>query len=239
MTNLSVYSLVGAGGTGSFLFPALLRFLENHHHNQGTDFMLQVLDGDHFTADNRVRQLFDGNYVDENKANTLVAQHGTDKTVALPEYLGTDNMEKRIQDGDYVLIAADNFPVRSKIEKRGLELPNITVINGGNESYDGSCQIWMRRGGKNITPPLSHMHPEIHAGGDDRAEMDCMVAAQLPGGEQTIIANLASATMMLNALRLSLEWDANHDNIPFHELFFDLNTGKMRPADWRKVEGWQ
>ena len=239
MTDLRVYSLIGAGGTGSFLFPALLRFLENYHGNQGQDFMLQVLDGDHFTPNNRERQLFEGRYVDENKANTVVAMHGTDKTVALPEYLGDDNIEKRIQDGDYVLIAADNFPVRSKIEKRGLELDNITVINGGNESYDGSCQIWMRRDGKNITPPLSHMHPEIHAPGDDRAEMDCMMAAQLPGGEQTIIANLASATIILNAVRLALEWERDHDNIPFHELFFDLNSGKMRPADWRKVEGWQ
>lgn len=246
MTDPHVYTLLGAGGTGSFLYPALLRYLETHHSTRGEDWILQVLDGDHFTPENFARQLFEGRYVDENKANAIVAQHSAairGKVYALPEYLGDENIEARVADGDTILIAVDNYPVRSKIEQRGQALQNLTVINGGNEKSDGSCQIWMRRNGKNITPPMSHMHDEIHRPGVDRAAIDCMAAAALPGGEQTIIANLMSATTMLNGLRLTHGWEANlatHlQDIPFHEIFFDLDTAKMRTADWRKIEGWE
>lgn len=239
-----VYSLVGAGGTGSFLLPALIRYLETHHGNRGEQYTLQVIDGDHFTTENFARQLFDGRYTEENKAVAAVAQnntasirHGT--LFAFAEYLGDENIADLIQDHDTILIAADNYPVRSKIEHAGLRLDNVTVINGGNESYDGSCQLWLRRDGKNLTPPLSHMHDEIHRPGVDRAELDCMAAAALPGGGQTIIANLMSATLILNTLRRAHDWINNHEDPAFHEIHFDMNTAKMRTADWRKIGGWQ
>lgn len=240
MQNLSVYSLIGAGGTGSLLYPALLRYLENYHRNQATPYVLQLIDGDHFNPDNFDRQVFEGRYVDENKANAVVAQYGLDpeRHLAIPEYLGDENIAKYVRDGDTVLIAADNYTVRHKIEQAGNALQNLTVLNGGNEMYDGSCQIWLRRDGRNVTPPLSHMHPEIAPSDEDRAALDCLAAAALPGGEQTIIANLMSATTLLNALRLSQQFARNPTEIAFHEIFFDLNTAKMRPADWRKVEGW-
>lgn len=235
-----IYSLIGAGGTGSFLYPALLRYLENYHGNRNEQFVIQVIDGDHFTADNHERQLFEGRYVDENKANAIVAQHASRHGLAIAEYLGDTNIDDLIRDGDTVIIAADNYPVRSKIESHGKTLENLTVLNGGNEKFDGSCQVWVRRDGLNITPPMSHMHDEIHRPGVDRAAIDCIEAAALPGGEQTIIANLMSATTLLNALRHAHEWeDKDPSEIPFHEIFFDLNTAKMRTADWRKIGNWQ
>ncbi len=90
---------------------------------------------------------------------------------------------------------------------------------------------------------MSQGHPELLR--DDKrdpANMTCEAIANIPGGEQTIIANMMSATMMLNAVRTVHEWenDATQPayepsaSIPIparkihEEVFFDLNAFAMR-----------
>jgi hypothetical protein len=242
------YILVGAGGTGSLLFPPLMRYLPTHH---GDDpFIVAIIDGDNVEASNLTRQMFTGNYVDENKATALARLYGSEATTrAIPEFLGEDNLERRIRDGNTVMICADNFDVRRRIEKRALELENCTVINGGNETTEGSLQIFVRRGGVNVTPPLSWRHPEIlRPSPYDPSVLSCAQRAELPGGGQTIIANMMSATHILNALTRLHAWEANPDlvdEIPglnraplaWHELHFDLETGNARSYDQR-TDGW-
>ena len=151
-------------------------------------------------------------------------------------------MARYIQDGDTVLICVDNMTVRKRIEEHVLTLDNAVVINGGNEKYDGSVQLWVRKGGRNITPRLSYLHPEVQvAEGADRAAMTCAQAAALPGGEQTIIANLQSATWMLTALwRYHYQMHVTIDNEPkaatWTELQFDPIHGKVDHIDWRYPE---
>ena len=242
MTHTPTYTLIGAGGTGSILFSPLVRYLETYYRGQPvlTGYNLQVIDGDEIERKNLERQLFAEPAIGFSKAEALVASLGFEpalgKLFTFNEFLGADNIAKRIRDGDTVLIAVDNYSLRALVEKHGLTLDNLTVINGGNEATDGSCQLWVRRAAKNLTPPLSHGHPEIaYKGADDRAEMSCEARSKLPGGEQTIIANMQSATTMLNVLRL-------HHNVGVpkqgHEVHFDLNTLAMRPDDLRGLEGW-
>lgn len=237
---LKAYHLIGAGGTGSILFEPLDRFLASFHGNRNEQYIIAVHDGDHVEHKNLERQLFSGRQVDENKANALVARHPQAAATAIPHYLDDKNWDERMRDGDTILIAVDNFPVRAMIERRGADFDNLTVINGGNESTDGSVQIWIRRGGVDLTPRMSFDHPELLADGPNRAAMTCEEVAQLPGGEQTIVANMMSATQMLNALRLVLE-DEQLDSdiaITWTEAFFDLNTGNAKGFDKRKIEGW-
>lgn len=227
--------LIGAGGTGSLLYEPLVRFLSSWHRNRDATFVLGVIDGDDVEPHNLDRQMFGGNVVGGPKAHGLTERpipNIVGEIHALAEYLGKDNIADRIHDGDIVLIAADNYPVRSHIEKHVSTLQNATVINGGNETHDGSIQIWIRRDGKNVTPPISFLHDEIHAPGEDRAEMTCAAISQMIGGEQHIVANMMSATMMLNALRLVLD----ETEITWHEAHFDLDIGRMRPYDYRTHE---
>ena len=240
MTAKTTYTLLGAGGTGSILFPSLLRYLETYHRHRDEEFYLQVIDGDAIEPHNLDRQLFADPTVGDNKAEALVhtstfdPPHG--KLFPVPKFLGKENVGKLVRDTDVVLIAVDNYSARALIEERGKELDNIVVINGGNESTDGSCQLWVRREGKNITPPMSHCHPEIqYKGTNDRAAMSCEARAKIKGGEQTIIANMASALAMLNMLRLHHQADVPKGG---HEVYFDLDTLAMRPEDLRGVEGW-
>ena len=71
------YILVGAGGTGSFLFPALLRYLESYHSNREERFTLTVIDGKEVAATKLHRQLFFGRYAGNPKATALVASRGS------------------------------------------------------------------------------------------------------------------------------------------------------------------
>lgn len=226
------YILVGAGGTGSILFPALLRYLESYHGNRDEQFTLTVIDGKEVAASKLHRQLFFGRYAGNPKATALVEQYDADpKTViAVPRYLDDTNI-KGIRENAVVLIAADNFPVRARIEEHAKTLANVTVINGGNEMTDGSLQVYVRREGNDVTPPLSQGHPEIlRDDGRDPAALSCQQIAELPSGEQTIIANMMSATAILNAIRRVHDWEST-SHAPFppgEEVFFDMDTFAMR-----------
>jgi molybdopterin/thiamine biosynthesis adenylyltransferase len=232
---IPTYVLIGAGGTGSILFQPLSRYLSAHHRNKGDDtWVLAVIDGDELAAHNLDRQLFAPNYIDENKAVALVGTYGGD-AVPVPEFLTDENIAKRINDGDVVIIAADNYKVRERIERHARNLDNIVVINGGNEMYNGSVQLYVRKDGQDVTPRLSWMHDEILSGTEDPAALDCIARAQLPGGGQTIVANMMAATQVLNVLDQYL----TGRDINWHEVQFDLNTGNARSYDWRTVEGWQ
>jgi molybdopterin/thiamine biosynthesis adenylyltransferase len=234
------YLMVGAGGTGSMLLAPLHRYLSTYHKTG--DWMLYILDGDVVEEKNLARQLFAPGDITANKAIAAEASLRDSVHVkAYPEYLSEENMERFVQNTDTVLICVDNMTVRKRIEERALALDYITVINGGNEKYDGSVQLWVRERGLNITPRLSYLHPEVAvAEGEDRAEMTCAQAAALPGGEQTIIANLQSATWMLTAL-----W-RKHSNLhttidepkaaTWTELQFDPIKGRVDHIDQRFPE---
>jgi molybdopterin/thiamine biosynthesis adenylyltransferase len=226
------YVMVGAGGTGTHLLHPLINYLNSFH--RADDYELGILDGDQVEEKNLVRQLFDSSQIKVNKATAAVTPFKHLQNVrAIPEYLGKDNISRYITDGAIVLIAVDNFPVRFRIEQHCLTLNNVIVINGGNEEDNGSCQIWIRKDGKNITPPISFLHPEISSSGVDRAELSCQEVAELPGGEQLIITNMSSAMWMLTALM-----DYHRERIPWTELHFDLASGNTIAIDNRDKRGW-
>lgn len=230
------YIMVGAGGTGSILYEPLLRYLQSYHEHHDDDFTLTIIDGKEVAASKLHRQLFAGRFAGNPKSTSLVEQSGADPTVviAVPEYLSEKNIGG-IRDGAVVLICADNFPVRARIEEHAKTLDRVAVINGGNEMDDGSLQLYVRHNGEDVTPPMSQGHPEILS--DDKrdpAALSCEQIAELPSGEQTIAANMMSAGVMLNGLVLLHQWEDSVDDagpaIP-EEVFWDLRTYGMRATN--------
>jgi len=229
----SRYLMVGAGGTGTHLLHPLINYLDTFH--TGSDYLLGVMDGDQVEQKNLSRQLFQATDIYSNKAKAAIHPFESNTSVrAFPEFLGKDNIDKFITDGTVVLICVDNFPVRARIEQHCNNLDNVVVINGGNEEDSGSCQIWVRENGTDITPRLSFLHPEIYKVEEDRAELSCQAIAQLPGGEQLIIANMSSAMWMLTALM-----DYHRSKVSWTELHFDLSAGKTFGMDNRTLSGWK
>lgn len=225
------YILIGAGGTGSILFPLLFRYLSTYYEHRGDDYTLTVIDGKTVSASKLGRQLFDGRYAGNPKATALIEQYAADPNVVIgvPHYLDDSNIGG-VREGAVVLIAADNFPVRARLEAHAQTLQDVTIINGGNEMFDGSLQLYLRRGGIDVNPPMSQGHPELLV--DDKrdpAALSCDQIAELPSGEQTIVANAQSAVLMLAGLRRIHNWEDKLTDIVYgEEVFFDLNTLAMR-----------
>lgn len=233
---MQTYLMVGAGGTGSHLLPALLPYLRTYHQGQETDYQVVIADGDVFEPKNLSRQLFPDTLVSVNKAEAMLRANDGHPIIAVSRYLGQADVRDMIQDGDIVLICADNFSIRSLIIDHVQTLPNAVVINGGNEYHDGNVQLWVRENGENATPNLRYGHPEIaFVAENDRAAMTCIQVAELPGGEQLILANQASAHGMLTAL-----WRYHQGlwRTGWTEMTFDLQAGVTEHIDMRERRNW-
>lgn len=228
--------MIGAGGTASYLINPALRYLSVHYGGTNPDvWQFGVIDGDSIEEKNLERQQFDPESIAVNKARALVGQFPhMENVLAIPEYLGRQNIAQFLDDGVIVLICVDNFKVRKLIQDWCMSLDNATIINGGNEKSTGSCQIFIRRDGKNVTPPITFLHPEFDQDDGDRAEMSCQEIAELPGGEQLLATNMASGMWMLMGL-IKL----HSEQVTWTELQFDLLTGWTDAVDWRDSQGWQ
>jgi molybdopterin/thiamine biosynthesis adenylyltransferase len=224
-----VIHIIGAGGTGGWLIPALAKMADPR--------LFHVWDGDDVEEKNVLRQNFSQVEVGEAKAVIMLERYGIGM-VTSNYFDAMDVME--IRDGDTVFICADNFHVRALIDERCAELDDITLINGGNELTTTTTQIYVKRDGVAYTPRISYMHDEIKRG-TPKSELDCAVVANLPGGEQTVAANMLSASMMLMAIMRVGLWesqgtvgpDHEHPPFPWHEFCTDVLAGVAATVDWR------
>lgn len=223
--------VVGLGGVGSIVARYLAVFLAALERA----LRLVLVDGDNFEESNTARQLF---VYGGNKAQSvqqeLVDRLGASKLwlEAIPEYVTPGNVRRLIHERDIVLAAVDNHKTRLLLNDRCKELQNVTLISGGNDGVGegergtmGSIQVYIRRDGQDVTPPLTHYHPEILNPTDRRPdEIDCMAA--LESQPQLLFTNMMTATCILDTLMLCVCGNALH----YSELAFDVADGVMRPV---------
>ncbi len=236
MNSFTSYILIGAGGTGSHFIGPALAFLNSWHNNQGGDWQFIVIDGDSYESKNLERQMFDPRFVGINKAEALALSYPQYPIKAIPKFIGASDLNNIMEEDSVVFLGVDNYSIRALVEQRAYGLKNITIINAGNEKQTGSVQLWVRQDGYNKTPPISYLHPEIaYISEDDRSNMTCMQVAQMPGGEQLIIANMTAASHMMTAL-----WRFHSDTWEngWTELQFDLGAGSVDHIDMRQMRNW-
>lgn len=229
MNEIKTFLLVGAGGTGSVLAEALLTWLVATFGDDG--FLLGIVDGDHVEEGNLARQLFRPHMLEMPKATALARKLDHRAVIGKVAWLDDENVTELIQDGDTVIIAADNYAVRKRIAQRAKDLDNVRVINAGNEEGHGTLQDWIRSGGIDLLPPIDAFHPEITSGaGVDPSALSCTELAALPGGGQTLAANFMSAAWVMATL-------ADPTNSTSHEIHWDLDgkTKAYQPAEF----GWK
>jgi hypothetical protein len=230
------YVMIGAGGTGSHFIAPALAYLHAYQTNINEAWEFLVIDGDNYEYKNLERQLFDPDFVGQNKADALVSMYPRYPLISVPKFIGKDDLGELISEHSTVFIGVDNYSLRALIVEHVQSLNNVTIINAGNEKSDGSVQLWVRRDGKNMTPPLTFCHPEIqYIANDDRSAMTCAQAAQIPGGEQLIIANFTAAQGMLHALwRVHTgAWEKG-----WTESIFDLEESTFEYINFRDRRGW-
>jgi len=231
------FVVIGAGGTASHLIHSLVLYATALGESK-----IHVWDADKVEDKNLERQLFFPFEVGTHKADAF--GHRWPHAIAPHlEYVGEDNIERVVTNGDTVLICADNMAVRRVINTHAKELDSITVINGGNEAHTGSVQVYSRRDAVAETPALDFASPEFDAANDeeDRSMMSCAEIAVLPGGEQTMVANQSVAAMMMAAL-----WRIDNDHLEpntmrprtWTKLTFDHQEGQVQTSDVRMLKGW-
>jgi len=228
---ISEITVIGCGGTGSWLIPPLLRYLNSIKF----DKEIKLVDGDNYDVGNFTRQEFPESATGMNKAVTLskaYKQRYSDLDLKyIDEYIGVENKDTVFKENSIIFSAIDNNKGRKIFIEAAREIRNIVLILPGNNEEDGDVQIFWKKDGKTISSDPVELHPEINTIEDgDRSKMSCEEIAQIEGSEQVIFANLTAATASLmvfyniyHTLLNNLKY-----NVPT-EIFFNLKATAIIP----------
>lgn len=227
MNNITI---VGLGGIGSILANVISRFEDFKEGSKDTTITL--IDGDSYEAKNKERQDFisSGRNKAETKSVELESKFRNLKFKVIPNFITENNVYNFIKDGDIVFLCVDNHKTRKIIDDATYNFNDITIISGGNELVNGSVQIYVKRGGKNLTPTLSDYHPEIEFANDKLpTELSC--EERYNSEPQLLFTNLTAATCMTWAYFNLLEKRIDYSNIYFDISKMELSSKYRKPKN--------
>ena len=214
------FKVVGIGGVGCSLLKTLPQFLAFRF----SDAEVTLIDRDEFEPQNRDRQ---SDAISGNKAEVMAGilreQWPELWFGAASVFLTQENIVSLVREEDIVFLCVDNHATRKLASDRCQELGDVLLISGGNEYTDGNIQVFQKKAGENITPPLDNkFHPEILVPSDrNPGEAGCERLAR--SEPQLLITNNAVATAMLNAFYGFLEGSLDYD-----EVYIDILTNNTR-----------
>jgi hypothetical protein len=222
--------LIGLGGIGCAVLPYLAVFLRSLQR----DCRLVLIDGDRFEHANGSRMLFRevGNKA-EVKASEVSAWLGeSDVSIAaVPEYVGEENLDRLIREGDHVFLCVDNHATRKLVSEHCGKLRAVALFSGGNEGVDpprergtyGNVQVYLRKAGKDVSVPLTRFHPEIaNPQGRAPSSINCIeLATSVP---QILFTNLAVASALLSAF-----FAHTCGRLTYQEVKLDVIEARMLP----------
>lgn len=256
MSETHRFVVIGAGGIGSWLCPALARMLEFRAPGSG----LVIVDGDNYEPKNLERQVFSqiGNKavvlasdLGEEFEKTFIIPIGQWVVAETPEGTEVDEDGNEIEsssmkiaakdlleEGDVVFAVVDNDAARKVLFDAAAEIDNIDVFSGGNnEEMYGSVYHYRRRDGKDVSAHPAEYHPQYMEPADrNPGDMSCEERARLEGGTQLIAANMGVTTMILGRVQATIIEDGAFEEQP-HEVYFDLALGMAQGAQRFPVEG--
>ncbi len=214
--------LIGAGGNGSWLALFLTQYM--FHERELINRRFLVVDHDRFEEKNCARQFFAR---PGNKAESLVGTYTMrfegrlQGLEAIPKMVvaNADHHDRRIlgvetvpvsyvvKERSLVFLCVDAYYPRLVVSKCVQSLKNACIVNGGTNKLDWDVSIHIRSGGKDITPSLLTLHPEISElanverkdllnGTINRNEASCSAATEGENAEQTLASNISTATLM-------------------------------------------
>lgn len=241
--------MVGVGGIGSWLAPALANVLNAH----APDSQFSLYDGDNFEPKNKERQNFDtygnkaisvarsiGDSVDQILVQGYPAWIVSEEAAVKPAEDEEASVMKitaadLLDDGDVIILAVDNFAARKLIFDAAMDINNIDIYSGGNGSVEdgdalfGSVYHFRRRDGKCVTAHPAEYHPEFENPADrNPGEMSCAERAKVEGGHQIVAANMTVSALILAKLSETVLTDDQaliDRSIATGEIYFDWSAG--------------
>lgn len=183
--------IIGAGGVGSWLTPAVCLLASDPQ-------LVTVIDGDDLEEKNLNRQLFDEEDIGRNKALALGAKY---KCPAMPEYFHRASIPD-LQPEDVLLVCVDNHPAR-KEALAAADQAGAYVYIGANETTSAEA-FYYRPGWKlsRLDPRVYYPEIETDTGGNPiAARIGCTGDAQR-ATPQLVSANFQAAALMQQLLVL-------------------------------------
>lgn len=181
--------IIGAGGVGSFLTPALCMLI-------GRDKVC-VIDGDTLEEKNLNRQLFSGDEVGFNKARALGEKYGCDY---LAEWFSFGH--RAYDQNDWLICVPDNHAARLSVLE-ACDYHRCCAVFAANETHSSDAYVYLPSWkGTRLDPRI--MWPEIatdRSGDPRRAAVGCTGEAQ-EQNRQLVSANLMAAAQALHLFNL-------------------------------------
>ena len=179
------YFVIGCGGVGSWLAPALCLLRSPQE--------VTLVDGDKLEKKNLNRQLFTENDIGDYKANALAEKYGC---TSIPRWYSLGDMEHDV--GDWIFCCVDNNPARMAVLAAADE-QGAYAIFAANETTSSEAYYY-RRAWKDTALDPRVYYPEMM---EDRSNdprdgaIGCTGEAQ-EQNRQLVTANLSAASLALN-----------------------------------------
>lgn len=198
--------IVGAGGVGSWLTPALC-MLENSGN-------VTIIDGDTLEPKNLNRQLFSADDVGKNKAEALASRYGCDH---IPEWFSATMTD--FSSRDWLVGAVDNNPARREI-LNACDIYRCRAIFGANEVHSSEAYVYLPEWqGTNLDPRVYYNDIVTDRTGDVGARgAGCTGEAQV-NNRQLVTANFMAASLIGH---LFVVWGKEYQKV-------DVETRKVFP----------
>ena len=227
--------VLGAGGTGSILIPALIRYLKSRSGFTIESFT--IIDGDTVETKNLERQNFISRDLGENKAEVLARRYSAlfgMSISSIGEYLTHENYEKIIPNKNvYLFSTVDSMLARwlsfMLSMKRG-----VTWFDTGNSMYSGQSYAvfdtaWVSpfTNGKLRVAPYTIFHDDPNLFSKVVAERENSCAEHAVVEPQTLMANQMSAMTVLNLFTNFLDYMAGSIPTFVQRTYFDTRSNSM------------
>lgn len=177
--------VIGAGGIGSWLTPALCMLIGKEN--------VSVIDGDRLEIGNLNRQLFDLGQVGQNKAEALAEMY---ECLAIPEFYSFGIMPHI--DTDVLLVCVDNHPARLSA-LQACDFEGCSAIIAANETHSAEAYVYLPEW-KDTNLDPRRFYPEMlrdHTGDPRLRGMGCTGAAQVET-PQLVGANMLAAALAIH-----------------------------------------
>ena len=91
----------------------------------------------------------------EVKARELAREYEALAFRSKPEYVTADNVARLIGEGEVVFLMVDNHASRHLVSRHASFIADLSLISGGSDYVDGNVQVYIRQGGRDLTPSLT------------------------------------------------------------------------------------
>lgn len=237
--------IIGAGGTGGYLLPNLLRQISLQNRLLTVErkalHSITIVDADDIEDKNLTRQNFIQRDVGQNKAQVMAGRYGGAFGIEVnfvPEYLDSEDMLQRIVSSNsnipVVVDCVDNNKTRELIHNVFKKTKGMFSLSSGNEEWAGQVVVGYNAGKQPDKalktpqffdlPSVADLYPEILDGTDKLpTEMSC--AERAVSNPQNIQTNQTAANLLMGFANTILT--ANHqegEGLKSYQVIFNVQA---------------